>query len=69
MKRADINAVIRYDGELHEVVAVSTGRMLILQRVGGEPCPTCGSGGLIHVLEDSPLFQENAEPVRTLGGS
>lgn len=33
MKRADLGAVLRYDGELHEVIGVDEGRSLILAPV------------------------------------
>lgn len=68
MKRAELNAVLRYDGKLVEVIAMHTeGRMLVLRPVSGAACPTCGSHGDIHVVEHSRLFQERAEPVQTVG--
>lgn len=67
MKRADLGAIFRYDGKLVEVVAMHTeGRMLLLRPVNPTACPSCGSTGDIHVVEHSPLFQDNAEPISTL---
>ena len=66
MKRADIGAVLRFDGELHEVIAIADRRLLILAPIDKAPCESCGNRFHAHVVEESPLFQNGAEAVKTL---
>lgn len=66
MKRASVNDLLMYDGELVRVVAVADRKTLVLEPVEDDECPQCGSCGRIHVVEDSPLFQDKAEAVSTL---
>jgi hypothetical protein len=64
----DLGTILLYEDKLVEVVAFSEnqGRNLLLRPVNATPCSSCGSLGDIHILERSPLFQENAKPVKTL---
>lgn len=64
----ELETVLLWEGTLMEVVAFSEnqGRDLLLRPVNAEPCPTCGSLGDVRVLERSPLFQQNAKPVKTI---
>jgi hypothetical protein len=66
MKQADLGAVLRYKGELHEVIGVNECRSLILSPVNKPACPGCGNRHHIHVNEHAPLFQNHAEAVKTL---
>jgi len=67
-QRVDLGMLLRYDGKLVECVAFNEnqGRNLILRPVNASPCPTCGSLGDIHVLEQSLLFEQKAQPVKTI---
>lgn len=68
MKRADLGAIFRYNGELVEVFAINDGRRaVVFKPLNKPPCPTCGHDHRIELIESSPLFQDNAEPVETLG--
>jgi len=58
--------ILKWKGELVEVVGISEGRTIHMQSVNAEKCKLCGSVKQYDVLENSPLFQENAEPVDTL---
>lgn len=69
MKRAEINQIARYKGELVEVFAIGEGRTVYMRPVDARPCASCGSMGDVILLEDSPLFQDNVEPVATIGGA
>ena len=76
MKRVDLNAIVLYDGELHRVTAIADGRTVTLEPVApdlyglGDVCPACGHGPRqVSLLEDSMLFQERVEPVKTVEGS
>lgn len=69
MKRANLGAVLRYDGELHEVIAIGEGKTLILAPINKPPCEHCGNRFHQHLKEDAPLFQDGAESVQTLKDS
>lgn len=67
MKRAKLNDVFLWEGELVEVFAVSENeRVVVFKPTGKEPCPECGHDHRSGVIESSPLFQERAKPVATL---
>lgn len=65
MKRAEIGQVVRYKGRIAEVIAISTGRTVMMRYVGEEPCPTCGHS-TVSLLEESRLFQDGVNPVETI---
>lgn len=76
MKRVDLNAVVMYEGELHQVTAIAEGRTVTLEPLdpadpyGYDACPYCGGpAGKVSLLEDSRLFQEKVQPVKTVEGS
>jgi hypothetical protein len=60
-------ALLLYEGQLARVVGIATGKTIILELVEHSACAECGAPARIHVLEDSRLFQEKAEPVPTVG--
>jgi hypothetical protein len=68
MKVAELNDYLMYDGRLHKVVGIMTGKTIIMEpiiesengRMLGERYAT------VYVLEHSPRFQDGAEPVGTL---
>lgn len=67
MKRAELQQIVRYKGELCEVVALGDGRTVYLRAVNAQPCPHCGrTDDPPALLENSPLFQDNVEPVATI---
>lgn len=68
MKSADLGAIIVYEDKLVEVVAISDKKSLLLRPIGADPCPTCKRLPDIHIIEASPLFQDNASAVKTLVG-
>ena len=66
MKRADVQQVVRYEGELHEIVGIGEGRTVLLRPIKDTTCPTCHRPKDKHLLEHSPMFQDNVEPVKTI---
>lgn len=66
MKRAELNQIVRYQGELCEVVSIGEGRTVHLKPLLASPCPTCGLVAEPQLLENSPLFQDGVEPVPTI---
>lgn len=57
--------VFVYNGVLAEVVGIGEGKTISFVIVGEPPCPTCGHNQM-HLLEQSPRFQDNARPADTL---
>lgn len=66
MKTAKLNDYFIWEGEITQAVATLTGRVIIF-KIKGE-CPHCGKGvdDWQHVLEDSPNFQNTAQPINTI---
>jgi hypothetical protein len=62
----EVGAIIKYKGKLCEVVSYATSKVLFIREVGAEPCKCCGEIKEYAEVENSPNFQENAEPVKTL---
>lgn len=60
------NTILKWKNELVKVVAIGTGKTIHMQPINAERCRSCGHTPEITVLEQSPLFQDNAEPVETL---
>lgn len=67
MKRAEPGVVLLWNGELMRVIAVTDRRTITLAKPNELPCVTCGVLDRVHVVEDSPLWQNNARPVQDLG--
>ena len=59
-------SIFKWKGEVMEVVGISEGRVIYFRPIKAEPCEHCGEIKEIAIVEASPLFQENAEPVDTL---
>lgn len=59
-------SLLLYEGQLARVVGIATGKTLVLELVEHSACVHCGAPARIHVLEDSRLFQDKAEPVPTV---
>ncbi len=66
MKTAKLGDHLLWKNELIRVESIAEGKMIGMRPVLAKPCPTCGREEFIEVLEDSPLFQENAEPIKTI---
>ena len=60
------SAILKWKGELVEVIGISEGKVIHMRPVNEKPCEHCGKIKQYDVLENSPLFQENAEAVNTL---
>lgn len=65
MKRLELDMIVRYDGILAKVVAIGEGRTIQLAYIGVDPCPTCGRGAGIELLEHAPLLRDKLKPVDT----
>lgn len=69
MKRIeDVQAIVKYEGKLAEVVGIGEGRTIHMRFLGEPPCPTCGHHPGLDLLEHSPLFQRLVKPVDTVVG-
>lgn len=67
MKKIDKPSVIfKWKGELVKVISIANERSVCFQAVDAVPCEKCGQIKQYDIIEMSPLFQENAEPVDTL---
>ena len=67
MKKAELNSILEYNGELVKVTGIATGKMIIMEPLlDSEPCQKCGEKRTIYALEDSPNFQLGAKPIQTI---
>ncbi len=66
MKTIKPSAIFKYNGELHEVIGTSDGKVIYHRKVGAEPCLRCGHIYEYSDVEISPNFQERSEAVETL---
>ena len=67
MKKAELNSILEYNGELVKVTGIATGKMIIMEPLlDSEPCQKCGKKRIIYALEDSPNFQLGAKPIQTI---
>ena len=71
MKTAEINDYLMYNGRLHKVTGVMTGKTLIMEPVINinDPCKTHRPGEYyptVYVLEHCRNFQTMAEPIDTI---
>ena len=60
------NTYLTYQGKLCEVVSIARDKVLFIKEVNAKPCNTCGETKEYAVVEISPQFQENAEPIKTI---
>lgn len=71
MKTAELNDYLMYNGTLHKVTGVMTGKTIIMEEIIEDANEAFVRGtmrpGPIHILEHCNDFQEGAEPVGTLG--
>lgn len=67
MKTANVEDILKWKGELVQVRATSTGKVIYMRPLADtEPCGVCGHATEYAVVEASPLFQQNAKPIDTL---
>lgn len=66
MKTAKLGDLLMWKGVEYKVVSIAEGKVLYMEPVRGESCYGCGHKAEVSVLESSPLFQENAEPIPTI---
>jgi len=70
MKTAEPNDIIDWCGRLYKVIGLNPGHKAVaMESIDDNVCPHCG--GVIgkdrmEIIESSPLFQENAEPIKTI---
>ena len=60
------NTLLYWNDELVKVVGISNGKVIHMSPVNAQRCESCGVVKEISVIENSPLFQENAKPVETI---
>jgi hypothetical protein len=69
MKTANLGDFLFWKGKLAKIISVTTRRSVGIEIQDPERCPHC-NGELerkqFDVIPESPLFQENAEPVQTI---
>jgi hypothetical protein len=66
VKRARLGDVVRYRGELCEVVAIGEGTTVIMSEIGKPDCPACGRRPHHEMLEHSRIFQDEVKAVHTV---
>ena len=64
MKTCELGDILYWKGELHKVIGRIDLPAVILENIERK-CPECGRIQST-IIEQSPLFQENAEPVKTI---
>lgn len=69
-KIARLEDYFLWNGKLVKVVGINEGhRSILFQELEPCKCPHCGGpleNEQYHVIEGSPLFQENAKPISTI---
>lgn len=70
MKTANLGDYLFYDGALVKVIAINPGKKaIVMESLADELCPHCNKSlgkKQIEIIEDSPLFQDNAKPIQTI---
>ena len=67
MKKANLGDIFLYQCKLVEVVAINEGhRSIVFQEINPKRCECCGEIKQYDIIESSPLFQENSEPIQTI---
>jgi len=69
MKTAQLGDIFEFEGELVQVQWINQGYKAIgFVPVNAKPCPCCGATKKWEVIESSPLFQQGANPIKTIKG-
>ncbi len=69
MKTAQLGDIFEFEGELVQVQWINQGYKSIgFTPVNAKPCPCCGVTKKWDIIENSPLFQQGANPVKTIKG-
>jgi hypothetical protein len=69
MKTAQLGDIFEYEGELVQVQWINQGYKSIgFTPVNAQPCPCCGVTKKWDIIENSPLFQQGANPIKTIKG-
>lgn len=67
MKKAQLEDVFEWEGELVQVKWINEGHRAIgFVPVNAQPCPCCGHTKRWEIIERSPLFQQGAKPISTI---
>lgn len=65
--KAQLDDYFLWKGVLVKVVYINEGKRSIgFEAVVSTVCPTCHQSIQYDIIEDSPLFQENAKPINTI---
>lgn len=69
MKIPKLQDFLKFNGKLAQVIGLVDDPCVVIEFVESEKCPHC-SGDLgkkqIEYVIDSPLFQDNSEPIKTI---
>ncbi len=69
MKRAQLEDVFEFEGQLVQVKWINEGhRSIGFIPINAKPCPCCGETKSWDIIEISPLFQDNVKSVSTIKG-
>ena len=70
MKKAKIGQYLKFKGKLVKVIAINPGkRSIVMESIKDHKCPHCDKSlgkEKIDIIEESLLFQINAEPINTI---
>ena len=67
MKTAKLGDYLLWQGKLAKVIGEIDRPSIIIELIEVETCPHCGiKNSQFTVITSSPLFQENAEPIKTI---
>ena len=68
MKKADLEALVMYNGKLYEVVGILEGqRFYTIQPYNNEKCKKCGKTEQITLGENGTTWRDEVDPVKTIG--
>jgi len=67
MKTAKLGDIFKFENQLVEVKWINEGHKSIgFVPINAKPCHCCGKVKSWEVIESSPNFQNNAEPINTI---
>lgn len=69
MKSAELDQFLLWEKRPAKIIAKSNGEQVIIEMLENKCCPYC-NGDLgkdqVHVIVSSPMYQEGAEPLKTI---
>lgn len=69
MKNANLGDYLLWEGKPAKVIGETDQRQVIIELLKDKKCPHCGEGlgkAQMHVIVNSPMFQNCAEQIRTI---